>query len=96
MLDIIKTLLEHPVLAVLIIPEVLKQLRKWHLGYLDRKSNTKDWNYVWSLKAPPYTYIIQHYLEVIKHDGTNVFIAVYIKPTIVPLYRKKNTFLLFR
>ena len=25
MLDIIKTLLEHPVLAVLIVPEVLKQ-----------------------------------------------------------------------
>ncbi|MGX0034870.1 hypothetical protein ACUW9N_000004 [Staphylococcus auricularis] len=50
MLDIIKTLLEHPVLAVLIIPEVLKQLfnnkeirfRKWHLGYLDRKPNNKD------------------------------------------------------
>ncbi len=37
MLDIIKTLLEHQVLAVLIIPEVLKQLREWHLGYLDRK-----------------------------------------------------------
>ncbi|MFB2004578.1 hypothetical protein [Staphylococcus pasteuri] len=42
MLDIIKTLLEHPVLAVLIVPEVLKQLRKWHLGYLDRKPNNKD------------------------------------------------------
>ncbi|AAW37879.1 TPA: hypothetical protein O6X65_002346 [Staphylococcus aureus] len=42
MLDIIKTLLEHQVLAVLIIPEVLKQLREWHLGYLDRKPNNKD------------------------------------------------------
>ncbi|AWQ31535.1 TPA: hypothetical protein ACN2Q0_000816 [Staphylococcus aureus] len=42
MLEIIKTLLENPVLAVLIIPEVLKQLRKWHLGYLDRKPKDKD------------------------------------------------------
>ncbi|ASE37803.1 hypothetical protein CEP67_11125 [Staphylococcus pettenkoferi] len=42
MLDIIKTLLEYPVLAVLIIPGVIKQLRKWHLGYLDRKPNSKD------------------------------------------------------
>lgn len=58
MLDIIKTLLEHQVLAVLIIPEVLKQLREWHLGYLDRKPNNKDQHYAWSLMAPPYTYII--------------------------------------
>ncbi|MEQ7669875.1 hypothetical protein [Staphylococcus aureus] len=42
MLEIIKTLLENPVLVVLIIPEVLKQLRKWHLGYLDRKPKDKD------------------------------------------------------
>ncbi|HHW9620728.1 TPA: hypothetical protein ACU3I4_002732 [Staphylococcus aureus] len=42
MLEIIKTLLENPVLAVLIIPEVLKQLRKWHFGYLDRKPKDKD------------------------------------------------------
>jgi hypothetical protein len=41
-IDIIKTLLENPVLAVLVVPEVLKQLRKWHLGYLDRKPNNKE------------------------------------------------------
>ncbi|MCH4390388.1 hypothetical protein MKS16_11460 [Staphylococcus haemolyticus] len=41
MRNIIKTLLGHTVLAVLIVPEVLKQLIKWHLGYLDRKSNNK-------------------------------------------------------
>ncbi|MDK6296581.1 hypothetical protein ABXT13_12310 [Staphylococcus caprae] len=42
MIDIIKTLLENPVLVVLVVPEVLKQLRKWHLGYLDRKPNNKE------------------------------------------------------
>ncbi|WP_436870238.1 hypothetical protein [Staphylococcus shinii] len=42
MLEIIKMFLEHPILAVLALPETLKQLRKWHLGYLDRKPNTKD------------------------------------------------------
>ncbi|BAS46225.1 hypothetical protein SSCHL_1445 [Staphylococcus schleiferi] len=42
MQEIIKMLLEHPVFAVLAIPGTLKQLRMWHLGYLDRKPNNKD------------------------------------------------------
>ncbi|PTF67968.1 hypothetical protein BUY00_10645 [Staphylococcus chromogenes] len=42
MLDIIKTLLEYLVIATLLIPTTLKQLRLWHLGYLDRKPNNKE------------------------------------------------------
>ncbi|MCE4966734.1 hypothetical protein BU679_10335 [Staphylococcus chromogenes] len=42
MLDIIKTLLEYLVLATLLIPTTLKQLRLWYLGYLDRKPNNKE------------------------------------------------------
>ena len=34
--------------------------------------------------------------EVFNYDRTNVFIVVYIKPTIVTIHRKKNAFLLFR
>ncbi|PTG21684.1 hypothetical protein BUY00_01640 [Staphylococcus chromogenes] len=42
MQEIIKMFLEYPVLAVLVIPGTLKQLRMWHLGYLDRKPSNKD------------------------------------------------------
>ncbi|MGW7794818.1 hypothetical protein [Staphylococcus xylosus] len=38
----IKTLLVHPTLAVLVILGVLKQLRLWHLSFLDRKPNNKN------------------------------------------------------
>ncbi|MGV3196650.1 hypothetical protein ACEE34_10975 [Staphylococcus rostri] len=42
MRDIIHELLEHTVFALLIVPGVLKQLRLWHLGYLDRQPNNKE------------------------------------------------------
>lgn len=37
--DIIKTL---AIVFVLRLPALTKQLRLWHLGYLDRKPNNKD------------------------------------------------------
>ncbi|MCE3021437.1 hypothetical protein LFT63_02620 [Staphylococcus sp. FSL H8-0121] len=37
MTDIIIKLLEYPVWVALITPGVIKELRLWHLGYLDRK-----------------------------------------------------------
>ncbi|MFQ3843250.1 hypothetical protein AABD41_01225 [Staphylococcus pseudoxylosus] len=37
-----KILLVHPTLAVLVILGVLKQLKIWHLGYIDRKPNNKN------------------------------------------------------
>ncbi|WP_262515520.1 hypothetical protein [Staphylococcus aureus] len=40
--EIIKMLLDYPVLAVLIIPGTLKQLRLWYLGYLDRKPSNRE------------------------------------------------------
>ena len=42
MRNIIEMFLEYPVLAVLIIPGTLKQLRLWHLGYISQKPNNKE------------------------------------------------------
>ncbi|MDW3927223.1 MULTISPECIES: hypothetical protein [Staphylococcus] len=37
--DIIKTL---AIVFLVRLPALVKQLRLWHLGYLDRKPNNKD------------------------------------------------------